>query len=715
MPRSIETQNWGFRRATLPKKVFTLVFSCAALLALSSCKSKTKTPGPSVILITVDTLRADHLRCYGYQSIDTPATDALARDGVMFTRAIAQVPLTAPSHAAILTGTYPSWNGLRDWSDHGIHTDVPTLAEIFKRHGYTTAAFVSAFVLDSMWGLDRGFDLYDDWFKTEGYRTMRQGNLERRADETVDHALAWLKSAPAQPIFLWLHLYDPHAPYRPPEPFQTRYRDRPYDGEVAFTDQQIGRFFDYLKTQDLYAPSLIVLTSDHGEGLGEHQEQEHGFFIYNATVRVPLIIKFPSSYVPTQRSVSQVVNSVDIAPTLVRASGIPDLDARTFQGQSLLSLVEKDSPRPSRQGFSESLYPRNFLGTHVLFGVQTDRYHYIQAPQEELYDLTRDPGEQRNVIRDNPSTAQALRQTVEEVRARYRRSTAAGQNPSLDPETVEKLRSLGYVSLSSAKPPAEDDPTAADPKDRIRAYNQILRATALAESGQLREANRLLAALAAQYPQAFLLPFLEGENCRAMREARRAITYYRRALELNPTFDQAALGLGRAAYDAEDNSEAAKAFQLGLQLNPQDFLARLALARVYWRLKQLDDAAREQRVVLESHPQFAQAQADYGVTLAQMKRFDEAVPAIQRGIDLGYREAMVYNFLGNAYAGLGRTDDALHAFNQAVALDSKYPTSYVNLALLYDHLGQPAKARENFQKACRLNAELCRQLGISLR
>ncbi len=714
MPRLGRLPVTRFRGAALPRIALFLALCGGAFLALSACRPSSKPPSPSVILITVDTLRADHLGCYGDAAIGTPATDALARDGVMFTRAIAQVPLTAPSHAAILTGTYPEWNGLRDWSDHGMRADVPTLAEIFKRRGYTTAAFVSAFVLDSMWGLDRGFDLYDDWFKSEGYETMRQGNLERRGDETVDHTIAWLKSAPARPFFLWLHLYDPHAPYQPPEPFKTRYRDRPYDGEVAFADQQLGRLFDYLKSQDLYASSLIVLTSDHGEGLGEHQEQEHGFFIYNATVHVPLLIKFPSVYVPARRSVPQVVNTVDIAPTLVRLSGFPDSDARTFQGQSLLSLVEKSSAGSSRGGYSESLYPRNFLGTHVLFGVETDRYHYIQAPREELYDLTQDPGERRNLVRENPATAQALRQTVLDLRARYRRTTA-GQSESLDAETVEKLRSLGYVSLSSAKPPAEDDPTAADPKDRIQAYNQIMRATGLAESGQLREANRVLATLAAQYPQAFLPPFLEGENCRAMGDGRQAITHYRRALELNPTFDQAAIGLGRAAYDAEENAEAVKAFQLALHLNPQDFLARLALARVYWRLKQLDDAAREQQAVLQGHPRFAQAHADYGVTLAQMKRFDEAVPAIQRGIDLGYREAMTYNFLGNAYAGLGRTDEALRAFDQSVALDPKYPTAYVNLALLYDRLGQPAKARESFQKACRLNAELCRQLGITLR
>jgi len=692
-----------------------MIAAALAVLPLS-CSRTPKAPPSSVILITVDTLRADRLGCYGNTQVETPAMDALARDGVRFTRAVAQVPLTAPSHAAILTGTYPPWNGLRDWSDHGIHPDVRTLAEIFKSRGYTTAAFVSAFVLDSMWGLNRGFDLYDDWFKTEDYQTIRRSGLERRGEETVGRSLAWLQSSPARPFFLWLHLYDPHAPYRPPEPFRTRYRGRFYDGEVAYTDEQLGRFFDFLKGQNLYASSLIVLTSDHGEGLGEHQEQDHGFFVYNTTVLVPLMIKFPAGYTPARRVVPQVVNTVDIAPTLIRLSGFPDTDTRTFQGQSLLSLVERGAGGSPRYGYSESLYPRNFLGTHTLFGLQTERYHYVRAPREELYDLEQDPGERRNIANGNPATTQSLRQTLQEVRARFRRpAEVIGQTPGLDAESVEKLRSLGYVSLATRKPVLEEDPAGPDPKDRIDAYNQIMRATVLAEVGQLREANNLLAALVTKYPRAYLLPFLQGENDLARGEARQAMARYRRALELNPAFDQAAVGLGRAAYAAEDNAQAVQAFQLVLQLNPMDFLARLALARTYWRLNQPEAAANEQLEVLRTHPHFAQAHADYGVTLTKLKRFDEAVPALLKGLDLGYRDAMVYNFLGNAYAGQGRGEEALRAYEQALSLDATYPTAYVNLAILYQSRGQHEKAREYFQKACRLNADLCRAMADRLR
>jgi len=696
--------------APLNRHVVLLLAVCA-ICSLSSCPSRPEAPHLNVILITVDTLRADHLGCYGNSSIETPTMDALARDRVLFAKAISQVPLTGPSHAAILTGTYPMWNGFRGWMDRGLPTGVPTLAEAFRAHGYATAAFVSAFVLDSMWGLNRGFDVYDDRFKAQDYQTIQRGDLRRRGEETIDHAVAWLRSPRSPPFFLWVHLYDPHLPYDPPEPFKTRYHGRLYDGAVAYADQQLGRFFDFLKGQDLYASSLIVLTSDHGEGLGEHQEWDHGFFIYNSTAHVPLIVKLPSGHRPPRRAVSEVVNTLDIAPTLARLSGLPDVETRSFQGQSLLTLMEKgESPR---YGFSESTYGRDVVGAHTLFGVQTDQYHYIRAPVEELYDLERDPRELHNIVRDKPAVAQALRETVETIRSRFRPSPEApGQaGGGLSPEAVEKLRSLGYVSVSSAKSVPEDDPQASDPKHEIDAYNTMLRAMTLAESAKYQEANHVLETLKARHPQLYMVPLLEGDNCYAMGKARDAVTHYRRALELNPGSGQAAAGLGAAAYQAGETDEAAKAYELALQLNPNDFMTRLALARVYWRLNKPDAAAAQQQTVIQSHPQFAQAYAEYGETLVQMRRFTGALPALERGIELGWREAMVYNVLGNTLAALGNTDEARRAYEQAIQRDAKYVDAYANLAVIYIGTRQQQKARQYFQEACRLSDSVCRQLA----
>ncbi len=666
---------------------------------------------PNVILITIDTLRADRLGAYGNTAALTPTMDALGRDGVVFRRAIAQVPLTLPSHTAILTGTYPMWNGVEDLSGRGLGAGLPTLAEIFKRHGYATAAFVSAFVLDSMWGLNRGFDLYDDWFKAEEYRAEHHESVERRAAESVDHALAWLASRPSRPFFLWLHLYDPHAPYTPPEPFKSSYRGRPYDGEVAYTDHELGRLIEFLKSRKLYASSAILLASDHGEGLGEHQEQQHGFFIYGSTVHVPLILKPPATLVPSQRVVTQVASTVDIAPTLAQLCRFPSGDLASFQGRSLVGLLEKKPAGAPRAGYSESLYPRSTFGWHSLRSIETDEYHYIDAPHAELYDLKLDPNETRNLIGEKPAVAAALRQVLDETLARYRRKakgSAPGGGP--DPEAVEKLRSLGYLSLSLPSAPQEDAPGAADPKDEIGFYNQVLRATELAEDGRLSESNAMLQAAGASHPTAYLVPFLEGENLLALGQAREAIARYRRALELSPTSERAAMGLGHAAYRAGDNDQAIKAFELALALNPANYVVRLALGKVYLRLNRFEEAAKEQQQVLAAHPRFALAYADYGVTLVRLKRYDEARRTLEKAVELGSKTAYTYNFLGNAYLSSGRSAEALHAYQEAIRLDPNYATAYLNLAVFYLQSGQADQARPYYQKACRLDRELCRQL-----
>src|SRR2546428_8183088 len=279
---------------------------CTVAFGLASSRaSGGNSQRPNAILITVDTLRADRLGSYGNPPGLPPGRAGVPRAGVVFRRAVAQVPLTLPSPTAILTGTYPMWNGVEDLSTRGLSPGIPTLAEAFKRHGYATAAFVSAFVLDSMWGLQRGFDLYDDWFKPVEGKADRRDSLERRAEETVNHSLAWLDAHHSQSFFLWIHLYDPHAPYDPPEPFKSRFRTRPYDGEVAYADQQVGRLIAFLEAHNSYSAGLVLFTSDHGEGLGEHGEQQHGLFIYNSTIHVPLILKPPATFASSRRTISE--------------------------------------------------------------------------------------------------------------------------------------------------------------------------------------------------------------------------------------------------------------------------------------------------------------------------------------------------------------------------------------------------------------------------
>ena len=306
---------------------FASASSIGALLFLGlavfpgGCRQN-KQPRANILIITVDTLRADRVGCYGYAGGLTPNVDALAKDGIVFERGVAQVPLTWPSHAAIFTGTYPFHNGVQDFTGQPLSERFRTLAESLKSNGYATGAVVSSFVLDRSWGLARGFDSYDDAFAGQEFLQRNLGLVERRAEESVNHAVGWLESHSSQPFFLWLHLYDPHSPYNPPEPFRSRFATQLYEGEIAYADSQLGRLFAWLKQapNNLYDNTLIVFLSDHGESLGEHGEKEHGLFLYDSTVRVPLIVKPPSR---TGFAAQRVAEEMRVRPLSARQRSVP--------------------------------------------------------------------------------------------------------------------------------------------------------------------------------------------------------------------------------------------------------------------------------------------------------------------------------------------------------------------------------------------------------
>jgi arylsulfatase A-like enzyme len=350
-------------------------------------------PRPDVILVTIDTMRADHVGCYGAQEIKTPTLDGLAADGVVFERAISQVPLTWPSHAVILTGTYPFQNGVQDFTGQPLSPQFRSVAQAFKQAGYTTGAVVSAFVLDRSWGLGRGFDFYDDAFAAETFQKKDIGLVDRRAEESVAHALGWLKKNPQRPFFFWLHLYDPHSPYDPPEPYRTEYRDHLYDGEIAYADHELGKLITWLKRNKLYDSALIVALGDHGESLGEHGEDEHGFFLYNATLDVPLIVKLPAGHGIQPRRRREPMETSAVAPSLLKLAGLKDPIQAQFQSPSLFAA---DAPT-QEPAYSETFYPFSSFGWSPLHALESGRFHYIDAPKPELYDLESDPGETTNL------------------------------------------------------------------------------------------------------------------------------------------------------------------------------------------------------------------------------------------------------------------------------------------------------------------------------
>jgi len=699
----------------------SLVLTTAAWCAASGgvpAPASTPPPPPSVLLITIDTVRADHVGCYGAHRVETPVLDALAAEGVRFENAYAQVPLTLPSHAVILTGTYPMFNGVRDFTTSGLPLGIPTLAEILRRHGYQTAAFVSSFALHTMWGLNRGFQLYDDNLDVEPGHSRDAFLDVRRGDHTVDRLLAWLGSSVHAPFFIWLHLYDAHSPYRSPEPYASRYTGRPYDGAIAFDDAQVGRVLSRLRAVKMYDQTAVVVLSDHGESLGEHGEDEHGFFIYNATLRVPLIVKLPGTGRPTQapatpvpdpgsRVISAPVGTVDVAPTIAQWCEIPPGETRGFQGRSLFRLLVEKAASDDTPVYGESYYPRDSFGWHELRCLVTSRFKYIEAPRPELYDLTADPQERTSLVAGSASVAATLRERLRDMESRY--ATPAATSPAkLDTETIERLRSLGYVSFQSPAA-AEADSARADPKDKIGTLRRILHAADLRRGGRYPEADELLQQLQADEPKLYVVPFERGENFLAWSKPRPALEAFGKALTLNPGFDQAALGLGRAHFLLGEDQPAARAFQLALHLNPRDFPARLALAKVYWRQNLPAQAEPQLAQVVKEHPELAEAQGDYAIILAKQAKYREALPHFQRALALEYRDPTLYNYLGITYGELGEADKALEAYQQAVALNPGYAAAYLNLALLSQKQNQPEQARQYFQKTCQFSTALCRQ------
>jgi arylsulfatase A-like enzyme/Tfp pilus assembly protein PilF len=667
---------------------------------------------PSVLLITLDTVRADHIGCYGYSRIETPAMDRLARDGVRFENAYTQVPITLPSHAVILTGTYPMFSGVRDFTSPPLPVNIPTLAEMLRRSGYQTAAFVSSFVLNSIWGLNRGFEVYDDDMGMDKNRPRFLFLLARRGDYTTDRFLAWLTRRGNGPFFAWLHLYDAHSPYRSPEPYHSRYAGRPYDGAIAFDDAQVGRVMSRLRALNLYKDTLIVLLSDHGESLGEHGESEHGFFLYNATLRVPLIIKPPVEPVRSLTA-SQSVSTVDVASTIAQACKIAPALSRGLQGRSLLnpSVLKAASDfkaNPAEVVYAESYYPRHSFGWHQLRALLTRDFKYIDAPRSELYDLHQDPGERSNIVAAKSSVASTLGENLRE----FERKFASGTQPvatALDPETLEKLKSLGYVAYKAGSTEDGGDEAGADPKDKVAIFNRILRASDLSGLGKYAEADQLLQEVERQEPDLYVVPFQRGENLLAWGKPRLAVEEFVKALSRNPTFDQAALGLGRAYFFLGQDEQAATALELALRSNENNFLARLALGKVHWRENRLEKAEAEFKAVVESHPEFGEAHADYGIILAIRRNYSESLPEIQRGIEMGFREAIAYNYLGVCQAELGHPWEAIRSYEKAVELDPRYSAAYLNLALQYRNHGDRAKAIAYYETVCKLSEALCKQ------
>ena len=665
-------------------------------------------PAPNVIIITIDTVRADHLGCYGSAYIETPTLDALAHDGIVFEHAISQVPLTWPSHAVILTGTYPFQNGVQDFTGQPLAPQFRSVAQAFKLQGYATGAVVSAFVLDRSWGLARGFDFYDDAFSAKAFQQKDIGLVDRKAGESVTHALNWLnqegpQKTPRRPFFFWLHLYDPHSPYDPPEPYRTQYRSHLYDGEIAYADHELGRLITWLKRNQLYDHTLIIFLSDHGESLGDHGEKEHGFFVYNSTVHIPLIVKPPAGSGFRAMRIPRPVETIAVAPTLLHSAGIKDEIEKQFQSRGLFGPGTQNEDT----AYSETFYPFSSFGWSPLHALETSRYHYIEAPEAELYDVVADPQEKNNLAVQQPATVAVLKDELQALLRHRPFKPAEGGNSSLSPDTVEKLRALGYVAYRSPVSPAALAAGLPDPKSKVVEFNAILSATDAFHAGEREAGEALLAKLQEQDPKIYVIPFLLGESALRHENWEKAADALGRCLELNPDFDSAMTGLALALAKLERSEEAKSWLDKALAGNVQNYRA--------WYQKGLleevnnpraAEAAYEKAIAIQ--PNFFPGQRALGMLLFQQRKYAPAAVHLERAIGLGVEDARIHNYLGICFAQTDRLAKAVHEHQRAIEIDPELAEAHLNLGFAYEKLGKNQVAKVEYDRACRLSEQMCR-------
>ncbi len=691
----------GRRRAVIA--AIAAVVAASAYIALRVLPGGTPvTPHANVILITLDTLRTDRLSCYGSKLVDTPNIDAFAAEGVRFTNAASTVPLTLPAHVSIMTGLYPPGHGVRENVGYVLDERIPTLAELLRKGGWATGGFVSAFVLDHQWGIGRGFDRYFDEFDFRGLETAgaaNMGSVQRDGAETVAAATRWLDEKPAgRPFFLWLHLYDPHEPYTPKEPFKSRYPGRPYDGEVAYTDFLVGEFRAALEKRGLLDGSLVVITSDHGEGLGDHGEDFHGYFVYDTTVHVALIVRLPSRADAGQVR-DESVSHVDLLPTILDLVGLPSLEK--VQGRTLTPLIAGKHVQWDRPVYSESLYPLLHYGWAPLRALRTDRFKLIDAPRAELYDLAQDPAEDDNLHGRDPNRAEEMAAALGDLRHRIESGERpGGTKPDIDERTLARLRSLGYVAgQGGASVADENDWTRDDPKDRLLLHQKIMEAQSRMGHHENDLARRLLEQVVAEDEAVLDAHSMLGQIAEEEHRPQEAIRQYRRALELNPEHERSLFGLASAYAELKRFDDALAGFRRIIALKGTDARSSLAIADIYVGLRQFDDAAavlEQASAKGESSPYFLNK---LGEVRVEQGRNDEAIAAFQRALAPKDDFALPHFNLGVIDEKRGDVRAAVARYERAVELEPKFFRAQFNLGRMHAASGDVERARQLWE-AC---------------
>lgn len=620
--------------------------------------------GCNVVLITFDTARADHFGCYGCPAAPTPNVDRLAATGTRFAQCTSAVPSTLASHATILTGAYPYVHGVRHNVGYRLAESNVTLAEVLRREGYGTAAFVAAYVVNRDTGLDQGFETYDD----AGERH------ERRADEVCDRALDWLRQHTERKFFLWLHFFDPHFPYEPPEPFRSQYA-QPYDGEIAFADAQVGRLMDALRRAGLEERTLVVVTADHGEGLGQHDEKTHIFFVYDTTMSVPLILHGPG-IVPAGTVVPQQMRTADIAPTILAYLGLaPDAALPSAQGKSLIPHIQRAHDVQDLPAYGETLGGQIALGTAALRCLRTGGWKYIHAPRPELYNVRLDPGETRNLAAEAPQRVAAMRAQLRTLLADAP-SAMSPQDATAYPDerSLARLQGLGYVGggPDAATEAAEEldcfDATDRDPKDHAADFAAVGQAMHLLQIGQPAAAEAIYAELRRRLPNVVELGLQHARAVFLQGRFEDAIGIYRALLRKHADNARVHYGLAKLLGRTGRQAEAIEHFVVAVRLDPANPVAHYDLGVALDKAGRRSEALECYRAALAARPAYVDARVNLAVGLAAAGRTDEALAQYDAALRTAPGDATIHYNRGNVLLRAGRLAEAIAAYQEALRL-----------------------------------------------
>jgi arylsulfatase A-like enzyme/Tfp pilus assembly protein PilF len=682
-----------------------VVLISAAACAVSACsKSPQPVTARHFVLVTIDTLRADRVGVYGGGDL-TPRVDRLAREGAYAANAMTHVPLTRPSHATILSGLLPWELGVRDNLAPVELPSSPLLAEILKGAGFRTAAFVSSIVLERRGGFGRGFDRYDDDFPKSQKADLIE-TLQKPGADSLRGAVAWLEEQrAADHIFLWLHLYEPHDPYEPPEPYASRYRDRPYDGEVAYTDALVGQLDDALDRLGLKSQTLVAVLSDHGEGLGEHQETLHGFFVYQSTLAVPVILRGPG--IVSGRRIDANVGLVDLLPTSLDLLGVPL--PRGFQpsGNDLAGALRGGAgPTTESPQYAESLIPLLHFGWSDLRVLRRGSWKYVLAPKPELFDLASDPHEQHNLVAEQADRAAALRGTLAKLLDRERRVAKAATAQTLPAghlDQLERLGALGYVSGSDTPAPAS---AGADPKDKIdefRRANEGMRAGILALNRRdFAAAARAFEDLIDHGIESFELHLYLARSFAGLQRPDRAAPHFEQAARRAPRLEDAWTGWADARLATSGPASALAVVRDGRTQNPQSAKLAILDADLCLRLQRPAEAEAAFAAALPLLPKDAAVRLRLGELQRDLGQIDAALASLRDAVAVDPGSAPAWNALGMTLGGNGHLREAEEAFRTAIERDGTNHRYFFNLGLALVRQGRGRDAQPYFEKTLQL-------------